>query len=110
MALSSYLKHPISIIEILASFKLACDANHIHEGATIRLLPTFYLCEALAKVLDRYMYEKNCFASFPALERNQDRRFQKFLRSYASAVNYLSNTFGADQAVTEYAHQLPRYM
>lgn len=26
---------PVSIIRFLATFKLACDTNHIHEGAAL---------------------------------------------------------------------------
>lgn len=101
-------KDPISIIGFLATFKLACDTNKIHEGVAMWVL-SHYLKDTLANALNSRMCAEDRSASLPASERNEPRS-RKLLRSYPEVVNYLFKKISTDQAIAENDAAILRYM
>lgn len=64
-------KTSISAIEMLATFKLACDTHRIHQGAVTWLL-THYVNETLAYALNGRMCVTEKYSSIAASVRNVD--------------------------------------
>lgn len=89
-------KDPILVIACLATLKLACDTNYIHETAAMWLL-THFVLEMLIIVLNRRIYAKNRLATLVALVHNQKPRFRQLLRSYPEVINLLLKTFYTDR-------------
>lgn len=58
-------KNPSSIVEFLATVKLICSSNKIHEGAARCVLP-HYVQDIFANALNSRMFAKNRLAALAA--------------------------------------------
>lgn len=76
------------IIEILVTFKLACDINNIDKRAAISIL-THYKIEDLTNALDSRICAKVCFSSFAVSVHNDHKRPRKPSLSYPEVVDFL---------------------
>lgn len=81
-------KDPISIMRFLATFKLPCVTNKIHEDVTIWGLPHF-VKESIANASNSRMCAEDRTAPFSATVRHDEIRLRKLLRSYSKMVKYL---------------------
>lgn len=94
-------KYAISIIEFLATFKLANNASRFQEGAAMCVL-THYVNETPSNKLNGRMRATDEFSPIAALVRNGDKWSRKHLQSYLEIVNYSLKKFAKDQAIAEF--------
>lgn len=100
---------PISIIDFLATFKLACDTNRVHEGVPMRVLP-FLVINALASTLNSCMLATISIS--PAVvfvHFAKPLKQERFLWSYREVFNYFLKRFANDQAIAEKNSAILRY-
>lgn len=93
------LIEPISIIAFLASFKLACDTNIIHQRQPCRFSLTMLRKHSqmhwtVACVRDR-------LPPFATSARIEEPNSHKIKRSYPDVVRYLFKKYATDQAIAE---------
>lgn len=100
-------KDPISITEILATFKLSFDTR-IHEGGAMWVLP-HYVNETSANHNSRMCATDNS-SPIAASVRNADNRSCKLRRSYPEVTKYLLEKFATIRAITEFDAAFLRYI
>lgn len=93
-------KDSIYIIGFLATFKLACHIDRIHEGETVWLV-FHYVNETHANALNSRTCADGKSSTIAALVRNGDNRSRKLLRSYQELENHLLKMFDRDQTIAE---------
>lgn len=81
-------KDPISIIDFLSAFKLACVSNKIHEDVAMRFLP-HYSKNPVANALNICTCAENWLPQFATSVQNERSRSCNLLRSYPELVSYL---------------------
>lgn len=93
-------RDPISIVGFLATFKIPCDTNKIHERAAMWVLRHF-VKETLANVLNSHMCAEERSVLIAASVQNKEVRPLKLLQSYPEFVNYLWKKFATEHAIAE---------
>lgn len=86
--------HPISIIEILCNFKLACDTNSIHEGTT------FSLFDFLMKSESAVLYTSVAL-NHKVQTRMRSTGKTPTLTTYPQVANYLLRTSATDENIAD---------
>lgn len=81
-------KNSISIVGFMATLKLACNSNKIHEGAAMRVFPHF-VQDSLAIILDSRMCAENWIATPVAFVQNEQYRSRKLERWSKKVISYL---------------------
>lgn len=95
------LSDSISFIGFLATFKHACKANRIDEGAAKRVLP-FLVKSALPSSFDRRTSAVANIAPMAASVQSAEslKQQNKLLWSYSKVVSYLLKQFANDGAIS----------
>lgn len=92
---------PISIIFLLAIFKLACDTNCNHEKAGIRILLCYLKNDFAASLRSRIAAVRSVAPAVASVNTVKWRTQKKLYRSYLEVVNYLLKKVANGQAIAK---------
>lgn len=108
-ALYSNPKVSTPIIDILATFVLACSTMHIYERADT-WIKYHFVHEILANVLHICMCAEDRSPTIAATECRQKQHSRKLQQSFFEEVEYLLKRSSQNQAVVEYDASVLKYM
>lgn len=97
---SCFLKplDPTFVLSFLQKFKSACDSNGVYEEAAMWLFP-YFLKELAKAALSNYMMTQN----------SGQTHFEGKLTTYCQVVNYMLETYTADNVIVEIEPDINRF-
>lgn len=99
----------VSIIESIATYKLACHTNRIHEGTAVWIFPCFVKVALTSTINSRMSSASDIVPAVASSQSVEPLRQKKLIRTYTGVVSYLLTRLANDQAIAEISSAILRY-